>query len=117
MGTPCLMRCPTCGHQTVVLASGGHLTCTWRECPEPTVDRAVSRLVEQVNEFKALRAKVDTIARLLTPPQADRSLDVDAPTGTKATMDVIRPADILRPSSRRELSMVPGGLEHEPGGD
>src|SRR5690606_9027876 len=27
-------RCPACGHQTLFIAHGGHLTCSWLKCPE-----------------------------------------------------------------------------------
>jgi hypothetical protein len=37
-------RCPACGHQTLFLGSGGHLTCSWVGCPEPSVSAAVEQL-------------------------------------------------------------------------
>lgn len=35
-------RCPACGHQTLFIAVGGHLTCSWLKCPEPGVERAIA---------------------------------------------------------------------------
>jgi hypothetical protein len=35
-------RCPTYGHQTLFIAVGGHLTCSWLKCPEPGVGRAIA---------------------------------------------------------------------------
>ena len=31
-------RCPSCGHQTLFIGSGGHLTCSWLECKAPSLD-------------------------------------------------------------------------------
>lgn len=28
-------RCPACGGQSLFIAVGGHLTCSWLKCPEP----------------------------------------------------------------------------------
>jgi hypothetical protein len=33
--------CPSCGGKTLFVGSGGHLTCSWVECPEPVVERAI----------------------------------------------------------------------------
>lgn len=33
-------RCPACGHQTLFVASGGHLTCSWLDCPNPSYEEA-----------------------------------------------------------------------------
>ena len=96
MGTSVLMRCPCCGHATVVLASGGHLTCTWGECPQPVVERTVKDLLAQSEELKALRARVDQVNDLLTRTSST-TLDVRGTAGGKATTEVIRPADVLRP--------------------
>lgn len=32
-------RCPACGNQTLFVGEGGHLTCSWLECPAPGVER------------------------------------------------------------------------------
>jgi hypothetical protein len=29
-------RCPFCGHDSLFLGSGGYITCSVRECPNPT---------------------------------------------------------------------------------
>lgn len=28
-------RCPACGNQTLFIAEGGWLTCSWLKCPNP----------------------------------------------------------------------------------
>lgn len=28
-------RCPGCGHQTIIMGSGGHLVCSWISCRKP----------------------------------------------------------------------------------
>jgi hypothetical protein len=45
-------RCPSCGHQTLFIGTGGYLTCSWLPCQEPGVGRAV----------EALKAKVEANA-------------------------------------------------------
>jgi hypothetical protein len=37
-------RCPSCGHQSLFIGKGGHLTCSWLECKEPGVERAIKKL-------------------------------------------------------------------------
>lgn len=51
-------RCPSCGHQTLFIGSGGHLTCSWLECRDPGVESAIEAL-------RAERDRFDT--RLNTP--------------------------------------------------
>jgi hypothetical protein len=36
-------RCPTCGGQTLFIGDGGHLTCSWLKCVEPSVAHAIER--------------------------------------------------------------------------
>jgi hypothetical protein len=40
-------RCPSCGHQSLFIGKGGHLTCSWLECKEPGLERAIERLKAQ----------------------------------------------------------------------
>lgn len=42
-------RCPTCGGQTLFVGSGGHLTCSWIECRNPSIGHAIER-------YKAIEA-------------------------------------------------------------
>lgn len=37
-------RCPSCGHQSLFIGSGGHLTCSWLECKDPGLERAIAKL-------------------------------------------------------------------------
>jgi hypothetical protein len=37
-------RCPSCGHQSLFIGKGGHLTCSWLECKEPGLERAIEKL-------------------------------------------------------------------------
>jgi len=30
-------RCPSCGHVTLFVGNGGHLTCSWLKCPRPSL--------------------------------------------------------------------------------
>lgn len=47
-------RCPVCGHQTLFIGSGGHLTCSWLKCPNPGVESAIDAI-------KKHRAEVDDL--------------------------------------------------------
>lgn len=45
-------HCPACGHASLFLGSGGYVTCSIRECPDPTLvadildDREIHHVVE-----------------------------------------------------------------------
>jgi hypothetical protein len=39
-------RCPSCGGRTLFIGSGGHLTCSFIDCPEPFVRAAIEALQE-----------------------------------------------------------------------
>ena len=36
--------CPSCGSRSLFIGTGGHLTCSWLNCPEPGVERAIAAL-------------------------------------------------------------------------
>lgn len=40
-------RCPACGHQTLFIGAGGHLTCGWLPCRNPSVEDAIESLREE----------------------------------------------------------------------
>lgn len=37
-------RCPSCGHQSLFIGLGGHLTCSWLDCKDPGIERAIEKL-------------------------------------------------------------------------
>lgn len=39
-----MTRCPSCGHQTLFIGSGGHLTCSWLPCKEPSPAHVIDAL-------------------------------------------------------------------------
>lgn len=39
--------CPECGGRTLILGAGGHVTCSWINCPDPS---AVDALLNTVPE-------------------------------------------------------------------
>ena len=43
-------RCPSCGSRSLFIGAGGHLTCSWLECPEPGVATAIAALKELLSE-------------------------------------------------------------------
>lgn len=55
-------RCPSCGHQSLFIGSGGWLTCSWIECRQPSVGRAVAALLDADRHHKRVwAAAVDGI--------------------------------------------------------
>ena len=50
-------RCPACGHQTLFIGSGGHLTCGWIPCRAPSVG-------DVVDDLKARAATADLWPKL-----------------------------------------------------
>lgn len=56
--------CPSCGHQSLFIAVGGHLTCSWLKCREPSPEaafKAERQRAEQAEE--ALADKREALAR------------------------------------------------------
>lgn len=37
--------CPACGNRTLMIASGGYLTCGWLDCPNPDTGDAIQNLI------------------------------------------------------------------------
>lgn len=46
--------CPSCGAKTLFIGSGGHLTCSWLKCKEPTVSRAITKLRNDLMDARQL---------------------------------------------------------------
>lgn len=68
-------RCPSCGHQSLFIGSGGHLTCSWLECKgDPGLERAIEKLKAELAEakaaFDAQTVNVTEAARRLSSPPA-----------------------------------------------
>jgi len=45
-------RCPSCGHDTLFIGNGGHLTCSLIGCRQPVVERAIDDLRAEVERLK-----------------------------------------------------------------
>jgi len=45
-------RCPSCGHDTLFIGNGGHLTCSLIGCKQPVVERAIDDLRAEVERLK-----------------------------------------------------------------
>lgn len=57
-------RCPMCKHGTLFIGSGGHLTCSWLECPNPSLSHVHEKLLAERRELvEALRLCIDTNAQ------------------------------------------------------
>lgn len=40
-------RCPACKNETLFVANGGYITCSWHECPNPDYQAALTALCEK----------------------------------------------------------------------
>jgi len=64
-------RCPACHHQTLFVGSGGHLTCSWLQCPNPSVAEAIEQLESRIRELEGARDACQAEnSRLATAKQA-----------------------------------------------
>lgn len=46
-------RCPSCNNQTLFIGSGGYLACSWIECKNPCVGRAITEQTQRAQELEA----------------------------------------------------------------
>ena len=43
--------CPACANNTLFLGDGGHITCSWIDCPDPAfVDNMLNEHTQQVGD-------------------------------------------------------------------
>jgi hypothetical protein len=56
-------RCPSCGHQTLFIGSGGWLTCSWLSCKAPGLEEAFAKARDAVLRAGQLERALD-VARL-----------------------------------------------------
>ena len=47
MGERIVTKCPSCGGRSLFVGVGGHLTCSYLECPEPVVETAIASLTAE----------------------------------------------------------------------
>lgn len=45
-------RCPSCSHRTLFIGTGGYLTCSLIDCPEPGVGKAIDTLKAEVKDWE-----------------------------------------------------------------
>lgn len=61
-------RCPSCGHQSLFIAVGGHLTCSWLKCPEPSVE---AQLAAERTAREAVERRCADISQAYALMEAD----------------------------------------------
>lgn len=49
-------RCPACRNQTLFVGAGGHLTCSWLKCPNPSFEEARSAAADHAAVLATLAA-------------------------------------------------------------
>jgi len=54
-------RCPSCGNDTLFIAEGGHLTCSWLECKSPGLERYTE---QAESDRAALEAKLTEVTKI-----------------------------------------------------
>lgn len=52
-------RCPSCGHQTLFIGSGGWLTCSWLSCKAPGLSSAFAQAHDAVLRAGQLQHELD----------------------------------------------------------
>lgn len=61
--------CPSCGHRTLFIGSGGHLTCSLIGCREPGTERAIAakdaRIAELESALAASKSAAPELRRLI----------------------------------------------------
>jgi hypothetical protein len=83
--TKILTRCEACGNQTLFVSPGGHLTCSWIQCPAPSVDSArEQRMTDLASKLYEWSDVVEKYPELVRP-----------------SMDLLRTAAILVAKARR----------------
>lgn len=50
--------CPSCGHQSLFIAVGGHLTCSWLKCREPGPEAAFKAERQQREQAEQREARL-----------------------------------------------------------
>jgi len=84
-------RCPSCGHDTLFIAKGGHLTCSWLECGSPGLAR-----------YSRLEAKHDAdLARLRALEGEKRDLGAQLYAATERVQHLLTTIDVER-TGRKE---------------
>ena len=58
------MRCPSCHGGFIFIGSGGYLTCSYVDCPEPDVAKKVEQIEASLTSARAIMQKfVDKVDR------------------------------------------------------
>lgn len=104
-------RCPACGHQTLFIAVGGHLTCSWLKCPEPSPERAWK---DTDLELEHVRGRAVT-AEMRAEQAEDRAARWQLACGRMRTL-VVRLDSLLsllwyRPSMERDAALTTDVME------
>lgn len=73
-------RCPSCGHATLFIGTGGWITCSWLACKEPGLSRAIQAL--KANHGAALNAAAERVH------EANKSWWRDLETGAPKARNV-----------------------------
>lgn len=74
--------CPACGSSSLVVGTGGHLTCSVLRCPQPGVEHEISRLKA------VLRSSRATLLAISAQPHSTGRLWGESPT-LRASIDAI----------------------------
>ena len=91
--------CPACGNSTLFVGSGGHITCSWLKCPEPSLQGEIHAL------RTALAGALTTMVAIAAQPATAGRLWAENPTlaetlaRTRAALRQHSPVDPLRSAS------------------
>lgn len=66
--------CPSCGHRTLFIGSGGHLTCSWLQCQEPGVEHKLFQLRDTAKTHEHVMQRLNGQRFYLTSVQNMRTM-------------------------------------------
>lgn len=94
-------RCPACGRDTLFIGSGGWLTCSWLQCPNPGVDGALQQAREDIVRASQLQHEVDEARREALAMRLERDHEI-----AKRVILQSAAVDILRTHAAETVDLV-----------
>lgn len=59
------ITCPACGsHDSIFIGTGGYLTCSWVECPEPELEAAIQKHEQEAIAAAVVAARINSLLDL-----------------------------------------------------
>ncbi len=59
-------RCPACRNATLFLGDGGHITCSWTDCPNPGAVGEILEAMQHIKEVEDFLRNLDAFRKLVS---------------------------------------------------